>query len=440
MSSSPAPRPIGRPAESDIILHDVRVLAINARLGATGPGPSPARSRHVDADATPAARPSPTTPSPRSSSTRRRPSHHQRHHARQAVAGAAPDRRYAPTPPTTPSSRQRRHPPHQPVLDQMTAAPRSPPQTALPSSGSSPRDGGPVSGPRHARARADRHYDLSTTSVMRINLPVSQAVTVIISDPVGKIVAADPAIADAQPITDRSIYVVGKAFGTTTVNLYSAAGAPVGLLAVEVGADTADIAQLDPRRRFPVPTSRSSTVNGRVLLSRHRPRRRLDAEGARHRRPVWQPGHRQHHDPRPAASRSISKSASSRRSATPAASSASTGAAAPAAGRDRRDQCRSEHPPPTPRPSRPSSPTSSPAAASISTSPSTRSKPRASSAPSPIPTSRRSRASAPASSPAARCRSAPSTATAHVTLNYKDFGVSSSSPRSSSTATASRST
>src|SRR4051812_28236936 len=61
-------------------------------------------------------------------------------------------------------------------------------------------------------------YDLSTTSVMRISLPVSKAVTVVISQPVGKVMTADSTIADAQPITDRSIYLVGKNFGTTTVN------------------------------------------------------------------------------------------------------------------------------------------------------------------------------------------------------------------------------
>src|SRR6185437_15866659 len=64
------------------------------------------------------------------------------------------------------------------------------------------------------------NYDLSSTSVMRIKLPVSQAVTVVISDAVGKIVSADPNIADAQPITDKSLYLVGKSFGTTTVNLF----------------------------------------------------------------------------------------------------------------------------------------------------------------------------------------------------------------------------
>ena len=110
------------------------------------------------------------------------------------------------------------------------------------------------------------NYDLSTTSVMRIKLPVSQAVTVTISDPVGKIVSADPNIADAQPITEKSLYLVGKSFGTTTVNLFSSAGAPVGLLAVEVGADTASMSR---SIRIGVPNShvKVGTVNGRVLLS-----------------------------------------------------------------------------------------------------------------------------------------------------------------------------
>ena len=109
------------------------------------------------------------------------------------------------------------------------------------------------------------NYDLGTTSVMRIKLPVSQAVTVTISDAVGKIVSADPAIADAQPITDRSLYLVGRAFGTTTVNLFSAAGVPVGLLAVEVGADVADISR-SIRAGVPGSSVRVDTVNGRIRL------------------------------------------------------------------------------------------------------------------------------------------------------------------------------
>lgn len=110
------------------------------------------------------------------------------------------------------------------------------------------------------------HYDLSTTSVMRINLPASQAVTVTVSKAVGKIVTADPNIADAQPITETSLYLVGKSFGTTTVNLFSDAGAPVGLLAVEVGVDTGDIGR-SIRDAVPGSSVKVGTVNGRVRLS-----------------------------------------------------------------------------------------------------------------------------------------------------------------------------
>jgi len=109
-------------------------------------------------------------------------------------------------------------------------------------------------------------YNLTTTSVMEIKLPVSQAVTVNVSQAIAKAVAADTAIADAQLITDRSLYLVGRAFGTTTVNLYTAEGRPVGLLAVEVGADTGDIQR---SIRTAVPGARVSvgTVNGRIRLS-----------------------------------------------------------------------------------------------------------------------------------------------------------------------------
>ncbi|NOZ31875.1 MAG: type II and III secretion system protein family protein [Alphaproteobacteria bacterium] len=110
------------------------------------------------------------------------------------------------------------------------------------------------------------NYDLSTTSVLRVNLPVSQAITVTLSAPVGKIVSANPEIADAQPITDTSIYLVGRGFGRTTVNLFSEEGVPVGLLSVEVAVDTKDMSR---SIRAAVPSSRVKvrTVNGRVHLS-----------------------------------------------------------------------------------------------------------------------------------------------------------------------------
>jgi len=109
-------------------------------------------------------------------------------------------------------------------------------------------------------------YDLSTTSVLRINLPVSQAITVTVSEPVAKIISADPSIAEAQPITDRSLYLVARSFGTTTVNLFSEDGTPVGLLAVEISADVGDMSR-SIRAAIPNSSVKVHTINGRIRLS-----------------------------------------------------------------------------------------------------------------------------------------------------------------------------
>lgn len=110
------------------------------------------------------------------------------------------------------------------------------------------------------------NYDLSTTSVLRINLPISQAVTVVVSDPVAKIVSADPKIAEAQPITDKSLYLVARSFGTTTVNLFAEDGTPVGLVAVEISADVGDMTR-SIRAAIPNSKVKVHTINGRIRVS-----------------------------------------------------------------------------------------------------------------------------------------------------------------------------
>ncbi|WP_332689440.1 type II and III secretion system protein family protein [Devosia sp.] len=109
-------------------------------------------------------------------------------------------------------------------------------------------------------------YDLTTTSVLRINLPQSQSATITVNVPIGELVVANSEIADAQPITDQSLYIVGKILGRTTVSLFNADKRPVGLIEVEVGVDTADIAQ-SIRSVVPNANVQVGTVNGRVRLS-----------------------------------------------------------------------------------------------------------------------------------------------------------------------------
>ncbi|AMY01715.1 type II and III secretion system protein family protein [Mesorhizobium ciceri] len=115
---------------------------------------------------------------------------------------------------------------------------------------------------------ADRFIDVSTPAVHRIFLPMSQSVTIQVSANLGDIVVGDEKIADAQPMTDRTLYVIGKGAGTTTVNLFSTDKRSLGALQIEVGVDVSDMAQairqVAPRSRIEI-----GSVNGKVRLGGH---------------------------------------------------------------------------------------------------------------------------------------------------------------------------
>src|ERR1044072_8389554 len=68
---------------------------------------------------------------------------------------------------------------------------------------------------------ADRNIDVSNPTVHRVFIPTSQSVTIQVNATLGDIVVGDEKIAAAQPMTDKTLYVIGKAAGTTTVNLFS---------------------------------------------------------------------------------------------------------------------------------------------------------------------------------------------------------------------------
>ncbi|TIO05752.1 type II and III secretion system protein family protein [Mesorhizobium sp.] len=123
----------------------------------------------------------------------------------------------------------------------------------------------PLSSAAHA---ADRRIDVSNPSVHRIFLPMSQSVTVQVNATLGDIVVGDEKIADAQPMTDRTLYVIGKTAGTTTVNLFSEDKRSLGVIQIEVGVDVSDMAQairqVAPRSRIDI-----GSINGKVRLGGH---------------------------------------------------------------------------------------------------------------------------------------------------------------------------
>jgi pilus assembly protein CpaC len=112
----------------------------------------------------------------------------------------------------------------------------------------------------------DIQVDMSKGSLQRVALSISRSKTITFTQSVGEMVIADPALVEARPITDRTVYVIGKALGTTTISLFSPDKAPLGLIEIEVGVDVDDISSAI-RQVAPDANVKVGTVNGRVRLS-----------------------------------------------------------------------------------------------------------------------------------------------------------------------------
>ncbi|TGP48358.1 type II and III secretion system protein family protein [bacterium M00.F.Ca.ET.230.01.1.1] len=120
----------------------------------------------------------------------------------------------------------------------------------------------------HSARAADRFIDVSSPSLHRVFVPVSQSATIQVNATLGDIVVGDEKIADAQPMTDKTLYIIGKAVGTTTVNLFSEDKRSLGAIQIEVGQDVSDMAvairQVAPKARIEI-----GSINGKIRLSGH---------------------------------------------------------------------------------------------------------------------------------------------------------------------------
>src|SRR5436305_13308137 len=81
-----------------------------------------------------------------------------------------------------------------------------------------------------------------------------------------EVIVSDPDIADAIPLTDRSLSVLGKKIGTARVSVYGEAKKLVGVFDIEVSYDTSRLGS-ELSQRFPHARFRVSSVNGRIMLS-----------------------------------------------------------------------------------------------------------------------------------------------------------------------------
>ncbi|MBL1435129.1 MAG: type II and III secretion system protein family protein [Rhodobacteraceae bacterium] len=107
----------------------------------------------------------------------------------------------------------------------------------------------------------------------RLSVSVNKAIVVDIDRPFSQLSVANPAIADIAQLSDRTIYVLGKSPGSTTLTIFDQDGQLVANVDVRVSPDIAEfkerLAQILPGERIDVRTASSGIVlSGRVSSTR----------------------------------------------------------------------------------------------------------------------------------------------------------------------------
>jgi len=99
-----------------------------------------------------------------------------------------------------------------------------------------------------------------------VKITLDKSKTVRLEEPFAEALVGNADVADVVPLTDRSVYILGKKVGVTRVTMLNAAKRVIGTVDVEV---TYDIESLSARLRKHVPQADITvdSVNGKILLT-----------------------------------------------------------------------------------------------------------------------------------------------------------------------------
>tara|TARA_R110000787_G_scaffold155394_5_gene269146 strand:- start:2458 stop:3894 length:1437 start_codon:yes stop_codon:yes gene_type:complete len=113
-----------------------------------------------------------------------------------------------------------------------------------------------------------------------INVPMNRAVVVESDIPFAELSIANPGIADISSLSDRTIYVLGKSPGLTTLTLLDASGQLITNVNVRVAADVSEfkerLRQILPGEQIEVRTANDGIVLSGIVSSTQRLQRALD--------------------------------------------------------------------------------------------------------------------------------------------------------------------
>ena len=121
---------------------------------------------------------------------------------------------------------------------------------------------------RRAQAREVELAANRTSANVKISIGKSESVRT--ESGFSEVIVSDPEIADAIPLTDRSLSILGKKIGTARVSVYGEGKKLVGVFDIEVSYDTTRLGS-ELAQRFPHARFRVSSVNGRIMLSGNSP-------------------------------------------------------------------------------------------------------------------------------------------------------------------------
>src|SRR3954469_12625071 len=103
-------------------------------------------------------------------------------------------------------------------------------------------------------------------SAATVKISLGKSENVRTGDSFAEVIVSDPDIADAIPLSDRSLSILGKKIGNARVSMYGEGKRLIGVYDVEVSYDTSRLGS-ELAQRFPHARFRTSSVNGRIMLA-----------------------------------------------------------------------------------------------------------------------------------------------------------------------------
>lgn len=129
-------------------------------------------------------------------------------------------------------------------------------------------------------AQAENLRVVRKSTESTLNVPMNRAVVVESETAFAELSIANPAIADISSLSDRTIYVLGKAPGLTTLTLLDANGRLITNVNVRVSADISEfkerLRQILPGEKIEVRTANDGIVLSGIVSSAARLQRALD--------------------------------------------------------------------------------------------------------------------------------------------------------------------